>query len=182
MAASQQAVRNVLGGNACFRREALELVGGFQNGIGRSAGNGRPLGCEETELCIRINQLLPGAVMRFDDRAIIWHLVPAGRCRYSYFRARCYAEGLSKALVTANVGSRDGLSSERRYTTRTLPVGVARGIADFSRGDITGLGRAGAITTGLCSTVAGYVVGTMARRARRPLSKGAATLAASSSG
>ena len=182
MAESGQAVRNVLGGNACFRREVVELVEGFQNGIGRTAGNGRPLGCEETELCIRINQRQPGAVMLFDDRAMIRHLVPAERCRFSYFRARCYAEGLSKALVTANVGSHDGLSSERRYTTRTLPAGVARGIADFGRGDISGLGRAGAIAAGLGSTVAGYVVGSVTSRTRRPDSTGAARLLVDSTG
>ena len=168
MAESQQVVRNLLGGNASFRRETLELVGGFQNGIGRSAGKRRPLGCEETELCIRINQLLPEALLLFDDRATIWHMVPADRCRFSYFRARCYAEGLSKALVTASVGTRDGLSSERRYTTRILPMGVARGVADFGRGDLSGLGRAGAITVGLCSTVAGYVAGSVSGRARLP--------------
>ncbi len=97
--------------------------------------------------------------MLFDNRAMIWHLVPADRSRFSYFRSRCYAEGLSKALVTANVGSRDGLSSERRYTTKTLPSGVARGVADFGRGDVSGLARAGAITAGLGSTVAGYGAG-----------------------
>jgi hypothetical protein len=105
--------------------------------------------------------------MVFDDRAMILHLVPADRSRFSYFRARCYAEGLSKALVTANVGSRDGLSSEWRYTVRTLPIGVARGLADFARGDSSGLGRAGAIAAGLGSTVAGYAVGSVTRRGRR---------------
>ena len=34
------------------------IAGGFQNGIGRSAGK-RPLGCEETEFCIRLNQQSP---------------------------------------------------------------------------------------------------------------------------
>ncbi len=182
MAESRQAVRNLLGGNASFRREALELVGGFQTGIGRSAGKRRPLGCEETELCIRLNQRLPGSVMLFDDRAIISHLVPADRSRFSYFRSRCYAEGLSKALVTANVGSRDGLSSERRYTTRTLPIGVARGFADFSRGDISGLGRAGAIASGLGSTVAGFVAGSATRRARQLRSRASARFAVNTAG
>ncbi len=51
-------VRNLLGGNASFRREAFELAGGFRNGIGRSAGS-RPLGCEETEFCIRLSQRCP---------------------------------------------------------------------------------------------------------------------------
>ena len=98
---------------------------------------------------------------------MIWHLVPPDRSRLSYFHRRCYAEGLSKALVTASVGARDGLSAERRYTTRTLPLGAARGLRDFLRGDVSGLTRAGAITTGVSSTVAGYVVGTVSRRARR---------------
>lgn len=159
-------VRNLLGGNASFRREAFEIAGGFQNGIGRSAGK-RPLGCEETEFCIRVSQRSPGGVFLFDHRAMIWHLVTPERCRFSYFRSRCYAEGLSKALVTASVGAADGLSSERRYTTRVLPLGLAQGMADALRGDLPGLGRAGAIVTGAGATAAGYAAGWIQRRVRR---------------
>jgi glucosyl-dolichyl phosphate glucuronosyltransferase len=168
MPESRAPVRNLLGGNASFRREAFELAGGFQNGIGRSAGK-RPLGCEETEFCIRLSQRSPRSVLLFDDRAMIWHLVPAERCRFSYFRSRCYAEGLSKALVTASVGASDGLSAERHYTTRTLPGGVVRGIADLRHGDLAGLGRSAAIVTGLAATAAGYVAGSVTARARRLL-------------
>jgi glycosyltransferase involved in cell wall biosynthesis len=145
-------------------------------GIGRSAGK-RPLGCEETEFCIRLSQRSPGSVFLFDDRAMISHLVPANRCRFSYFCSRCYAEGLSKALVTASVGAREGLASERRYTTRVLPRGVARGVADLLRGDASGLGRAGAIVTGLAATAAGYAVGWAGRRVR-PLRMAAGTAGA----
>ena len=165
MPESRAPVRNLLGGNASFRRGAFTIAGGFQNGIGRAAGK-RPLGCEETEFCIRLQQASPQSVFLFDNRAMIWHLVPAERSRFSYFRARCYAEGLSKALVTASVGVGHGLSSERRYTTRTLPSGVARGMADAVRGDLAGLGRAGAIVAGLTATVAGYSAATVSRRAR----------------
>jgi glucosyl-dolichyl phosphate glucuronosyltransferase len=168
MPESRAPVRNLLGGNASFRREAFELAGGFQNGIGRSAGK-RPLGCEETEFCIRLSQRSPGSVLLFDNRAMIWHLVPAERCRFSYFRSRCYAEGLSKALVTASVGAGDGLSAERHYTTRTLPGGVVRGIADLRHGDLAGLGRSAAIVTGLAATAAGYSAGSVTRRGRRLL-------------
>ena len=173
MPQSRSPVRNLLGGNASFRRAAFELAGGFQNGIGRSAGK-RPLGCEETEFCIRLRQRSPQSVLLFDNRSVIWHLVPAERCRFAYFRSRCYAEGLSKALVTASVGAGDGLSSERRYTTRTLPGGVARGVADLLRGDLSGLGRAGAIVAGVTAATAGYVPGSVSRRARpaRPAAAG----------
>ena len=151
-------VRNVLGGNATFRRSVFDTVGGFAIGIGRD-GDKRPLGCEETELCIRLTQTLPEAVLLLDDRAVIHHKVPAARERFVYFRRRTYAEGLSKALVTRHVGMRKGLESERRYTTRVLPAGVARGVRDFLRGRRGGAGRAAAIVTGVASAAMGYAVG-----------------------
>jgi glycosyltransferase involved in cell wall biosynthesis len=84
------AVRNVLGGNASFRRSVFDAVGGFAVGIGRD-GDKRPLGCEETELCIRLTQTLPEAVLLLDDRAVIHHKVPLARERFLYFRRRAYA-------------------------------------------------------------------------------------------
>jgi hypothetical protein len=85
------------------------------------------------------------------------HFVPDARCRFSYFVSRCYAEGISKAQVTANVGSGQGLSSERSYVTRTLPLGVIRGVAGLFAGQLNGTMRAGAIVAGLGITTAGYV-------------------------
>jgi glycosyltransferase involved in cell wall biosynthesis len=164
MPTSRAPVRNLHGGNASFRREVFGEVGGFRSGIGRSASK-RPLGCEETEFCIRLSQRRPGSVMIVDDRAMIWHLVPAARCRFAYFRARCYAEGISKAVVASMVGAGDGLSDERRYTTRTLPQGVMRGLLDFGRGHPAGRGRAGAMVVGLAAATAGYLTGSLRRRA-----------------
>ncbi len=152
-------VRNLLGGNASFRREAFAIAGGFPVGIGRSAAIKRPLGCEETEFCIRLNQRSPGTVLLYHDGAVIRHRVPATRARFDYFRSRCYAEGLSKAMVTRLVGAGDGLSTERSYTTRTLRRGVRTGITDAARGDRAGLGRAGAIVAGLAWASAGYAMG-----------------------
>ena len=167
MPTSLAQVRNLHGGNASFRREVFSEVGGFSNGIGRDIGK-RPLGCEETEFCIRLGQHLPGSVLLFDNRALIWHHIPAARTRFSYFRSRCYAEGLSKALVTASVGAGDGLSSERHYTTSTLPRGVLRGLLDLLRGRPAGAGRAAAILIGLAATTAGYLAGVAHRlRPRR---------------
>lgn len=151
-------VRNLMGGNASFKQEIFKEVGGFRTGIGRAQGK-RPLGCEETEFCIRLTQQRPGAILLFDNRATIWHRVTAERCRFAYYWSRCYAEGLSKAMVTRSVGANDGLSSERHYTTRTLPRGVVSGLAEMIHGDRTGLGRAGAIIVGVASASAGYTVG-----------------------
>ncbi|WP_406345245.1 glycosyltransferase family 2 protein [Streptomyces sp. NBC_00648] len=157
-------VRNVLGGNASFRRTAFDAAGGFATGIGRD-GDRRPLGCEETELCIRLSRALPDAVLLIDDRAVIHHRVPPAREHFGYFRTRTYAEGLSKALVARSVGADKGLESERRYTTRVLPAGVVRGLRDAVLGRAGGAGRAGAIVTGVAVAAAGYLLGTL--RARR---------------
>ena len=43
-----------MGCNMSFRREVFERIGGFAEEIGRIGKN--PLGCEETELCIRARQ------------------------------------------------------------------------------------------------------------------------------
>jgi glucosyl-dolichyl phosphate glucuronosyltransferase len=151
-------MRNLLGGNASFRREVFAKAGGFRSGIGRS-GRGLPAGGEETEFCIRLSQRSPGTVLLSDSRAVIWHRVSDARSRFSYFLTRCYAEGLSKALVASSVGVSDGLSAERSHALRALPAGVGRGIADAARGDEAGLGRAGAIVAGLAAAVAGYCAG-----------------------
>jgi GT2 family glycosyltransferase len=152
-------VRNLLGGNASFRRELFGQVGGFPVHIGRAGGK-RPLGCEGTEFCIRAAQRRPGGTFVFEPLAVIHHRVPANRERFAYFRARCYAEGLSKALVTRSVGATDGLAAERTYAAVALRRGVGRGLREGVRGDVGGFLRAGAIVAGLACTTAGYVVGT----------------------
>ncbi len=150
-------VRNLIGCNMSFRREIFEVVGGFRDGIGRIGT--RPLGCEETELCIRVRQRWTDGVLLYEPEARVLHRVPASRGQVTYYTSRCYSEGLSKALVSRFVGSRDGLASERSYTFKTLPRGVLRGMADALRRDWGGLARAAMIVVGLVCTAAGYMVG-----------------------
>jgi glycosyltransferase involved in cell wall biosynthesis len=160
-------IRNLMGGNASFRREVFDVAGGFRSGIGRTA-SGRPLGCEETEFCIRLRQAAPETVLLYDDNAVIWHRVPVERARFAYFRSRCYAEGLSKALVTRSVGVGDGLASERRHALVALPRGVARGLRAAVTGDPSGLGRAASIVAGLAFTTFGYAAGSLLARDGHP--------------
>ncbi|SDM68123.1 glycosyltransferase family 2 protein [Nonomuraea jiangxiensis] len=169
MPAVRAPIRNVMGGNAAFLRDVVSEVGGFHSGIGRSVQGrkSRPLGCEETEFCIRLSQRKPGSVMLFEPRAVIGHKVSAQRERFAYFRSRCYAEGLSKALVTREVGTQDGLASERAHALKTLPLGALRGVGEALRGDLGGLGRAAAIVIGLAWTTWGYVVGSVRLKAAR---------------
>lgn len=155
-------VRNLIGCNMSFRREVFTTVGGFRSGIGRIGSN--PVGCEETELCIRARQRWPQRQFIYEPRARVRHRVPIQRSQWAYFQARCTAEGLSKALVTRLVGAGDGLASERAYTLRTLPAGVLRGFGDLlTRGDVHGPRRAAAIVAGLVITALGYVRGCISR-------------------
>jgi GT2 family glycosyltransferase len=165
-------VRNLLGGNASFRREVFSVAGGFPSHIGRTSVQRRPLGCEETEFCIRVNQHRPDWTYVFEPRAVIWHRVGAERERFAYFRSRCFAEGLSKAAVTRSVGVTDGLSAERSYTTKTLTRGVVRGLREALHGDPGGIERSGAISVGLLTAAVGYARGGMSGR-RQPAMAGA---------
>ncbi|GII91484.1 glycosyltransferase family 2 protein [Sinosporangium siamense] len=162
-------IRNVMGGNAAFRREAVTEIGGFSSGIGRSVQGrkSRPLGCEETEFCIRLTQRKPGSVILYEPSAVIGHKVPAARATFAYFRSRCFAEGLSKAMVTNSVGSGDGLAAERAHALKALPKGALRSVGEALRGDTGGFGRAGAIAVGLLWTAWGYALGTARLRMRR---------------
>ena len=150
-------VRNLLGANMSFRRDALERAGGFE--IGRVGM--RPLGCDDTDFCIRASRAIPGGKIVYDPSAKVVHHVPGHRARWKYFRARCYAEGLAKAAIAHRVGAGAGLASERSHAVRELPRAVFRGIGDALTGDPFGLVRAVAVVGGFIITATGFVVGTV---------------------
>ncbi|MBN1680759.1 MAG: glycosyltransferase family 2 protein [Anaerolineae bacterium] len=157
-------VRNLIGCNMSFRRAVFETIGGFQSGIGRVGKI--PVGCEETELCIRLHQsAYPQKKLLYIPQARVYHQVPASRSTWRYFRSRCYQEGRSKALVSTLVGANDGLSSERTYTLVTLPQGVIRNLFKAVRyRNLDSAKRAGAIVLGLAITTFGYVRAALAMR------------------
>jgi FkbM family methyltransferase len=150
-------VRNPIGANMAFRREAFARAGGFTDGIGRIGKT--PLGCEETEFSIRLRQTVPGALILYMPDARVDHHVPADRATRGYFLSRCWAEGVSKALVAARVGDEDGLASERAYVTGTLTAGLLNGLRAALAGDTAALGRCAAIMVGLMVTTAGFIKG-----------------------
>jgi glucosyl-dolichyl phosphate glucuronosyltransferase len=155
-------IRNLLGVNMGFRKELFSVAGGFRSSQGRVGTV--PLGCEETDFCIRAHQLFPTGVFIYDPAAIVHHHVSAGRLRWGYFISRCYHEGLSKSQLAQMVGAQDGLKSERTYTSRILPRGVVRNLGEvLLKADPGGLGRIAAIIVGLTATTLGYVRGYFSR-------------------
>ncbi|MEO8392891.1 MAG: glycosyltransferase family 2 protein [Chloroflexota bacterium] len=150
-------VRNLIGCNMSFRRTALERIGGFKEIEGLGHMGKLPVGCDETEMCIRLRQQIPGSVLLHEPAAIVHHKVPASRSVFRYFRSRCFLEGQSKAVVSRLVGTQDGLSAESNYTFKVLPSGVLRGLADTLRGDLGGIQRSCAIVIGLGTTSISYL-------------------------
>ena len=150
-------VRNVMGCNMAFRREVFEAGLRFSPAVGRNGNDSG--GCEETELCIQVRRRWPESAVVFEPGAVVRHRVPPARCSWAFFARRCYAEGLSKARVSALVGPEDALSSEWDYTRRTLPRGLVRGLRDAVTGEARGLARSAAIVAGLSLTSAGYARG-----------------------
>jgi GT2 family glycosyltransferase len=161
------AVRNMIGANMSFRREVFSAVGGFAAELGRIGSV--PLGCEETELCIRARRHFPGATILYEPRARVRHRVSVDRARWRYFRSRCYAEGLSKAHVARLVGVDAGLATERTYVLRTLTRGIGSEVLRAVRHrEPAGWSRAGAIVAGLAFTTAGYGRGALSARTVPP--------------
>jgi glycosyltransferase involved in cell wall biosynthesis len=150
-------IRNPIGAAMSFRRKTFPLVGGFSDGIGRVGT--RPLGCEETEFYIRLRRAVPGSTVLHVPDAEVYHRVPATRANADYFRKRCYAEGLSKAIVTDSVGANAALEAERSYLRRVLPRAVLR---DLQHRD--SWPRAAAVIAGVLVTAAGYGRGLAALR------------------
>jgi len=150
-------IRNPIGAAMSFRRKFFPLVGGFTDGIGRVGST--PLGCEETEFYIRLRRTLPGTSVLHIPQAVVYHKVPGARARWAYFRQRCYAEGISKAVVTDLVGATSALEAERAYVRHVLPRGVAHGLRQRA-----GWPRAAAVIAGVAITGAGYARGLVALR------------------
>ena len=167
-------VRNLIGCNMSFRRSALHQAGRFDPALGRVGGV--PVGCEETELCIRLQKRYPDGLVLYEPAARVRHHVTSDRWTWVYFRNRCFSEGRSKAVVARLVGPDVGLSAERHYSRRVLPRGIRRGLLEVSAGrDLGGLTRSAAIVVGLLMTVIGYLSCRMSM-GRRGASMGNSTM------
>ena len=153
-------VRNVMGCNMAFRASVFSRTGGFTEGIGRVGT--LPLGCEETELCIRLRHAEEKARILFEPAALVHHQVSADRLSWSYLRRRSYAEGVSKAAIAKLVGADDALSTERAYTSRIIPLAVLRELAS---GRVRG---AFALLLSVFSAAFGYLRGRDVEPAPRP--------------
>jgi glycosyltransferase involved in cell wall biosynthesis len=145
-------VRNVIGCNMLIRRSLLEQLGGFNTTFGRTGGG--LAGAEETELCIRANQL--GATVMLIPGASVEQILPAARGRFAYFLRRGWDEGHSKQQLRALHG-RMVLGTETRYARGLLREVATRLLSGVRRRQIPELQRAFAILAVLLTTTISYV-------------------------
>lgn len=159
------AIRNPIGANMSFRTQLALAAGGFNDGIGRVGG--RPLGCEETELAIRVCAQAT-ATVTYVPAAAVDHYVGPERTRFGYFVSRCWHEGQSKADVVGLVGASSGLSRERRQAAVIIPAAMLRDLGSLLCGRAAGGKRVGASFVGLGACFAGYVAARLRRGRRDP--------------
>lgn len=148
------AVRNVWTSAMLVKREAFENVAGFREDFGKIGNRSLP---EDTDLCLRITAMQANAVWIWDPEKVMQHRVPDGRATFGYLMSRCFLQGWGKAAMAHMDGFGESTSAERNYSLRILPAGIARGVWDAIRGDMSGLGRSGAIVAAFSVTVAGYL-------------------------
>lgn len=179
-------VQRLIGCNMSLRRDILATIGEFHHDLGwrndsregneQTIGKGEdfrngsgrignlPIAGEETELFARLRYLYPDHITLFEPQARVHHVIPSSRACWRYFRSRCFAEGITKSLLSSMNGPEIALAVEWGYTSLVLPRGVLHGLAEAISGrDRAGLARAGAIIAGFLFTGLGYLFGKITR-------------------
>ena len=90
-------VRNPIGANMSFRREAFKIAGLFKEEVGRFGK--KLLSGEEAEFAMRLKKVMPNAKIIYDPSAIVYHRVPKNRTKIRYALKRAFYEGYSKAIL-----------------------------------------------------------------------------------
>jgi GT2 family glycosyltransferase len=90
--------RTAIGANLAFRREVIEVVGGFARHLGKLRGT--LLSGEDHEFCQRVQRAGFRAV--YVPSAVVYHWVPADRARLRYFLQWFYWSGITHAMLQSN--------------------------------------------------------------------------------
>ena len=150
-------IRNPIGCNMAFRRDALTAVGSFATQFGKR-GNALET-CDETELALRIERAYGPGRIRFAPAARVRHFVPVDRISWRLVLRRSVSEGLSKGRIH-RLYRGSALLPERAYVRRLLVEAVPRmllgGIARRDRQLVAG---AGAILLSLLVTGGAFMIG-----------------------
>jgi GT2 family glycosyltransferase len=154
-------IRNPIGCNMAFRREALLQVGAFATEYGKQGD--KLVICDETELCLRLEGAFGEGRITFVPDARVLHNVPPTRITWHGLYRRCLAEGLSKGRLRRRYRDR-ALASERGYVQRlVLRTVPAMALGGALRRDSQQVLGAAAIVMTLTVTTGAFVAGLAAR-------------------
>ena len=154
-------IRNPIGCNMAFRREALLQVGAFATEYGKQGD--KLVICDETELCLRLEGAFGADRITFVPDARVLHNVPPSRITWHGLYRRCLAEGLSKGRLRRRYRDR-ALASERGYVQRlVLRTVPAMALGGALRRDSQQVLGAAAIVMTLTVTTGAFVAGLAAR-------------------
>jgi GT2 family glycosyltransferase len=122
-------IRNPIGCNMAFRRDALLAVGAFANEFGKQGD--KLLVCDETELCLRLAERFGAGRIVYVPDAAVRHHVSVSRLTARALARRAASEGISKALLHRRhrgsaVAAENGYV--RRLVLRTCPQLLAEGV------------------------------------------------------
>lgn len=148
-------IRNPLGCNMAFRKEALEQAGMFEVYIG---GIGQRLkGGEEAELCLRMARRLPGCLIVYEPQSVIHHKVPTSRTNFKWAITKSHQEGACKAKVDkfGQAHSEEPLATENSYLRYLLLSAVPKRLVRFY--SLQGWLQAGAILLSVAAVGVGYL-------------------------
>ena len=154
-------IRNPIGCNMAYRREALLQVGAFATEYGKQGD--KLVICDETELCLRLEGAFGEGRITFVPEARVLHNVPPTRITWHGLYRRCLAEGLSKGRLRRRYRDR-ALASERGYVQRlVLRTVPAMALGGALRRDSQQVLGAAAIVMTLTVTTGAFVAGLAAR-------------------
>lgn len=160
--AEGERIRNPIGSSMGFRRDSIVGAGGFASAVGRLGD--KPVGCEETELSLRIARREPTTRIVHAPTAMVLHRVPRNRQTVAYFTRRCFWEGVSKSRVARLSGAAAALSAEKGFVAHTLVRGLrTRGRRFLHDRSAAHLAQSLTMMWGVAAAGAGYLYERIAR-------------------
>ena len=111
------------------------------------------------EICAHLQRRYLDGVYLYEPKALVRRHVPCSRSTWSYYRSRCYTEGLSKAVVRDLAGPEWTMSSEKSFLRSIVPRAIGRNLVKALRGEPSGLAGVMALTGGVLINGIGYTAG-----------------------
>ena len=167
-------IRNVAGCNMAFSKETFAKAGLWDTRMG-SIGQSLK-GGEEADICLRIKERIPTALILWEPKALINHKVPLSRAGLRWVVKNSYYQGICKVKVRKyrDSTSENHLSTEGSYLRYLFSKSVPERLARFYRKG--SLLQAGAILMCIAATGAGYLAGGATIKPKQKCTRGSVVI------